>query len=347
MSCRSIGDDDVDRVEGGGGLGGRQEQPAEQIAIEAEERHAVGNLIAERFAPRFEADVAFGGQRLALAVKVGERLHLDLDHRVPPAEHRLDGRPPGRLAAPLRHVVLDLDELHPRRGIGHRHAVRLEDRRRPGAALQRRVQRPRLLRVADDRLDAKHILHKSSQVPQLLVGADQAIQPEDGVDDLVPDLLFRLDAADELVDGPAVGHVGLILDHVRDQRRAAPSPAIVVTQPPELARPEIEVGVRVEVGRHQRLHQRERSACGLDLADDDALERVRRLEVAGAQQLAETVELLFAAPDHAGERDTHVDQMRTAEREPVRSMGIRRDAPPHGLEIPNQLVDERLVGDEP
>jgi hypothetical protein len=59
------------------------------------------------------------------------------------------------------------------------------------------------------------------------------------------------------------------------------------------------------------------------------------------------VELLFATPDHAGERDTHVDQMRTVEREPVCGMGIRRDAPPHGLEIPNQLVDERLVGDEP
>src|SRR5216683_6988100 len=70
---------DFDRLERRRGLGRRQEQPAQQIAIETEQRDRVGDLVAHRLAPRLEARVALARQVLALLVVVPERLHLHLD----------------------------------------------------------------------------------------------------------------------------------------------------------------------------------------------------------------------------------------------------------------------------
>ena len=199
----------------------------------------------------------------------------------------------------------------------HRNAVLGEHRRLPPQLQQRLVERADGLRIADDHLDAEHVLDERSEVPQLFVRPHQAIEPENRVHDLVPDLLLSLDAADHLVDAPLVHARRLILDDVGDEGRVAPLRSVVIAEPPQLAVAEIEVGLRVEIARRNALHQREALFRRLDFADDDALERVGRIEKGVAQQLADAVQLFLAAPDHAGEGGPHVGQPRAAELEDV------------------------------
>ena len=160
----------------------------------------------------------------------------------------------------------------------HRDAVLREDRRLPAELQQRLVQRAHRLGIADDHFDAEHVLHERAEVPQLLVRPHEPIEPENRVDDLVPDLLFSLDAADHLVDAPLVHARRLILDDVGDERRVAPLRAVVIAEPPQLPVAEIEVGLRVEIAGRDALDQRETLLRRLDFADDDALERVGGVE---------------------------------------------------------------------
>ena len=223
----------------------------------------------------------------------------------------------------------------------------LEDRRRPLQLQQRVVQRAHGVGIADDRLHAEDVLHEAAEVPQLLVGVDQVIEAEDRVDHLVPDLLLRLDPADQLVDAPLVHPGRLVLDDVGDEAGAAPGAAVVIPQPPQLPRAEVEVGLRIQIAGRDALHQREALLRRLHLADDDALQRVGGVEERLAQQLADAVQLLLAVPDHPRERGADVGQARAAELEHVDLVGRRLDAAPHRVEIAHQLVDVRLVGHEP
>src|SRR5262245_13156063 len=97
----SVVEDDLNRRERRRRLVGRQKQPAQEVAIEAEQRNRAGDLIAQLLAPRLESGVALARQPLALVVVVRERLNLDLDGAVPPAEDRFDRLPPGRLPPEL------------------------------------------------------------------------------------------------------------------------------------------------------------------------------------------------------------------------------------------------------
>jgi hypothetical protein len=150
-------------------------------------------------------------------------------------------------------------------------------------------------------------------VAQLLVGTNQAIEPEDRVDHLVPDLLLRLDPADELVNPVAVDGMRLVFDEVGDERRAAPAVAVVITQPAQLARPEVEIGLAVQLDARHGLDEREPLGGGLDFPDDNALHQVRRFEVGGAQQLTAAVQLLFTVADHPGKRAADLGQLRAPE----------------------------------
>ena len=142
-----------------------------------------------------------------------------------------------------------------------RHAVPFERVGRPAQRQQRFVQPPHAVGVADDDLDAEDILDEAIEMTQLLVELNQPVEAEDRVDDLVPDLLFGLDPADDLVDAPVVDRLGLVLDDVGHQRGAAPALAVEIAQPLHLAVAEVEVGLRVEIARGDVLHQREAFLC--------------------------------------------------------------------------------------
>ena len=291
--------------------------------------------------------MAFAGEVLTLLVIVQERLDLDLDHAVPPAEDRLDRFPPGGLAPPQRHVVLHLDELEARRRRKRGDAVFLQDGRLPAERQQRLVQRPHGVGIADNRFHPEDVLDEATEMPELFVGADEAIQAEDRVDHLVPDLLLRFDAADELVDAPLIHSGRLILDNVGDQAGPAPGGAVVIPEAPQLTAAEIEVGLRVEVGRRDALHQREALLRRLDFPDDDALEGIRGVEECLAQQLADAVQLFLAVPDHAREARSHLRESSAAEFEDVCFVRRRFDATAHRVEVADEVVDVRLVRDEP
>src|SRR5262245_50391865 len=119
--------------------------------------------------------------------------------------------------------------------------MRAEGRRIPAQREQRLVQRARLGRIADHDLDAENVLHEVTEMAQLFVEAYQAIQTKNRVDNLVPDLLLRLDAADALVDAPLGVHRGLVLNEIGDEAGAAPGRSISILETLQLPVTEIEV----------------------------------------------------------------------------------------------------------
>ena len=292
--------------------------------------------------------MALPGEALPLLQVVRERLHLHLDHRVPPVEDRLDGLPPGRLQAVLRaEVVLHL-EAH--KGGGrrqHRHSVAFQLFRCPVEGPQRVLQRPHGVLVADDELDAEDVLHEAVQVAQLLIQVDEAVEVEDGVYHLVPDLLFRLDATHHLVDAPVVDRLGVILDDVRDERRRTPAFAVEVAEASHLPAAEVEVGQRVEIVGGDVLHQREALLRGIHAADGQALQRIAPVEERVARELAEAVQPLLATADHSGKGTAHLVQAGAAEGDGVLGVGRFLDRAPHLIEIDHQVVHLWFVGDEP